>query len=137
MKKLKKINKQGFTLIELMVVLLIVGILTSLIAVNVFRAQKEAKRKAAMIELKSLEQAINLFHGEKNRYPKDLDQLISGQFLKERKLKDQWGKKYVYIPKYSDDGEMIVSYILYSSGPDRRRNTKDDIGNPNIKKEND
>ena len=57
-------KKQGFTLIELMVVLLIIGILTSLIAVNVFRAQKQAKIKAASIEIKSLEQAINLFQGE-------------------------------------------------------------------------
>ncbi|MCK4906574.1 MAG: type II secretion system protein GspG [Spirochaetes bacterium] len=128
-------KKQGFTLIELMVVLLIIGILTSLIAVNVFRAQKQAKIKAASIEIKSLEQAINLFQGEKNRYPKRLEELVSGEFLKEGKLKDQWGKKYIYVPKFSDDGEVIVKYVLFSSGPDRRRDTKDDIGNPAIKKD--
>ncbi len=62
-------KNKGFTIIELMVVLVIIGVLASLIVPNVLGRAQEAKVSAAKTDLKSLEQALKLYKLDNQRYP--------------------------------------------------------------------
>jgi len=127
LKKQQKKKKQnlGFSLVELMVVLAIIGILTTIVTVNVFKVKDDAKIKVAKMGIQSIKNALIL----RNKYPKSLDELAKDKSIS-GKLVDPWGRKYVYIPRYSDDGDTITSYIVYSCGPDGKKDTADDIGKP-------
>lgn len=75
MKKLSKINK-GFTLVELLVVMAILGILVALVAGNFRTAQirgRDAQRKS---DLKELSHSLELFYADYGRYPSDLSGLM-------------------------------------------------------------
>ena len=102
--------QHGFTLIELMVVLLIIGVLAALIVPNVLDRADDAKATAAKTDVSNLMQALKLYKLDNGRYPsaeqglaalvtkpttepvppnwkKNLDQLPN----------DPWGKPYVYL----------------------------------------
>lgn len=125
MEKKRKVYP-GFTLVELMVVLAIMGILTSIVAVSVFKQKDKASVKAAEISLKGIEQALILHQADNKQYPKTLQELVDKGTIKGQ-LKDPWGTKFNYSPLYSDDGSRVMKYILFSSGPDGIINTTDDI----------
>jgi len=127
-KKRRKVYP-GFTLVELMVVLAIIGILTSIVTVNVFKAKDGASITAAKVSLESIRTSINMYQMNNQQYPKTLQELVDKKLIK-NKLQDPWGEKFIYVPIYSDSGSSIVKYVLYSSGPDGTKDTPDDIGNP-------
>ena len=104
------VTQRGFTLIELMVVLLIIGVLAALIVPNVLDRADDAKATAAKTDVGNLMQALKLYKLDNGRYPsaeqglaalvtkpsaepvppnwkKNLDQLP----------KDPWGSAYVYL----------------------------------------
>jgi len=124
MKKNKK-NK-GFTLIELMVVLAIIGVLTTIIAVNVFKTLGTAKKKTCEIELKTLRNILLQYHTDKGRYPTQLAELKTEKYIK--KTTDPWGNPYIYVPQHDESGEKVINYKIHSKGPDGKSGTKDDMG---------
>ncbi len=124
MKKKRKVYP-GFTLVELMVVLAIIGILTSIVAVNVFKQKGKASVKSAEISLKAIEQQLGMYQANANQYPKTLQELVNKGDL--TSIKDPWGINFYYTPIYSDDGSRVAKYILFSSGPDGSKDTSDDI----------
>ena len=109
---------RGMTLIEIMVVLVILGLIASAIGINVFNQLKEANIRAARLDLKALEQAIDLYHVEQSNYPDGLQQLTP-KYTKEIH-KDPWNMDYVYV----HSGE---SFEIYSYGPDKAQGGGDDI----------
>ena len=114
---------KGFTLIEIMVVVLIMGLLAGLIGVNVVRYLDESRVKAAAAQIKSLEEALELYRMETGAYPTTNEGLsvLVGKFLKAEKLpKDPWGLDYYYI----SDGK---TFTLKSLGKDKIAGTEDDI----------
>ncbi len=117
---------QGFTLIEIMVVVMIIGMLATVVSVGVMDYLDKAKRKTAVQQIKALEQACNFYKMDNNRYPtteQGLEALVqeptsppqppnykSGGYIDHVPL-DPWGYEYQY---YNDGGKArIVSY-----GPD-------------------
>lgn len=135
-------RQQGFTLIEVMVVLLIIGIMASMIAPQILGSQEEAQLKKAAVDIQSLESALEMYKLKNNTFPtseQGLDALVTaptidpiprnyqeGGFIK-RLPNDPWGNPYQLI----SPGELGVIDI-FTNGPDGEAGTDDDIGNWNI-----
>ncbi len=92
-------SQRGMTLIEIMVVLVILGLIASAVAVNVMGSLGEAKVKQAKTDLHTLENCLDLYKIEKNRYPsteEGLQALVAAGKCKAQ-LNDPWGHPYVYL----------------------------------------
>lgn len=118
----------GFTLLEILVVLVILGMLASLVGPQVFKQLGGSKTKAAQLQIQELSAALDLYRLEVGRYPttqQGLDALITqprnvdqwnGPYLKKSVIrKDPWGNDYQY--RYpGQHGE----FDLWSHGADGR-----------------
>lgn len=69
-------NQRGFTLIELIVVVSIIGILAGIALVNVSNFQRKARESALRGDLFEMRKAIDNFYADKQRYPTDLNELV-------------------------------------------------------------
>jgi len=100
--------QRGFTLIELIVVVTIVGILASLALVNVRTAQRKARESALRDNLFNMRKAIDNFYADKQRYPADLNELVPNYIRRIPKdpitLQEDW--ETVMDDPMSLDGEM-------------------------------
>jgi len=127
-------SEKGFSLIELIVVLVILGLLAAVVAPNVYNKLAKGKDQIARIQIKELEGALQLFLFDLGRYPtsaEGLDALVhnpgnldawSGPYLEKDVPKDPWGRAYTYrCPGMHGD------YDLLSFGPDGTEGGDDDI----------
>src|SRR5512136_2673902 len=92
-------RERGMTLIEILVVLTILGLIAAAVAVNVVGQLGEAKVKQAKTDLHTLENCLDLYKIDKNRYPtteEGLQALVTAGKCKAQ-LKDPWGNPYVYL----------------------------------------
>jgi len=117
-------NKDGFTLIELIVVMVILGLLAALVGPRFFGKVEKATQSAAKTEVEMLGQALDLFKLDTGRYPttaEGLNALMAnpgipnwdGPYLKKALPIDPWKKPYNYqSPGTHGD------YDLSSYGPD-------------------
>jgi general secretion pathway protein G len=116
----------GFTLIEIMVVIIILGLLATLIIPNITGYTEKAKREKARADIASLEGALELFKADSGFYPtteQGLDALVikpstgripakwmEGGYFKKGVPLDPWGNRYVYFaPGRRGEGYEIVS----------------------------
>ena len=72
----------GFTLIELLVVMAIIGTLLSVVAPRYFKSLDHARETALKQDLSIMREAIGHFHGDLNRYPDSLNELVDRRYLK-------------------------------------------------------
>lgn len=140
MMKLKH-RQAGFTLIEIMVVVVILGILAAAVVPKIMSRPEQARIEKTKHDIGSFETALEIYKLDNYQYPstdQGLEALVSKpsgspqprNYSKEayiKKLKkDPWGKEYLYlIPGTHGD------FDLYSLGPDKVP-SDDDIGNWNI-----
>lgn len=121
-------RQRGFTLLELLVVLVILGLLASLVGPQVLKHLGTSKTKTAALQIEELSAALDLYRLEVGRYPttnEGLDALIekpssapnwNGPYLKKKVVrKDPWGFDYVYNYP-GQHGE----FDLYSLGADNK-----------------
>lgn len=124
---LKRIGHHGFTLIELMVVLVILGVLASLIVPRIMGRPEEARRIKARVDIQSLETALKLYNLDNGVYPtteQGLQALVEppsvgvlpkkwrdGGYLEKGKVpEDPWGNDYVYLSPGSHGDFDLISY---------------------------
>ncbi len=118
-------KQSGFTLIEIMIVVVILGILASIVVPNIMGSPDEARIVKAKQDIRTLEGALNLYKLDNFNYPstdQGLEALVSkpsGQpeaknwkkkgYLK-KLLKDPWGNEYLYLNSGADGDINIFSY---------------------------
>lgn len=123
----------GFTLIEIMIVVVILGLLAALIAPNVIGKGEEAKVKIACTQMKSIFEAMQLFKSDNGSYPTTLEGIgallknpnpdtyknysPSGYLGGKNLPKDPWKNEYTYT---NENGTVV----LKSSGGDTKDDTK-------------
>ncbi|MDO6965238.1 type II secretion system major pseudopilin GspG [Rhizobium alvei] len=113
----------GFSLVELLVVLAIIGLLSALVAPRVLNYLSTAKVETAKIQIKNLQSALELFYIDAGRYPTNDEGLSalakkpadvtawSGPYLKDADmLKDPWGNAFLYSAP-EDGGEALVKSL--------------------------
>ncbi len=125
-------RRLGFTLIELMIVVIIIAALAAMVAPSLIGRSDEAKDKIAQGDLASLDTALKLYRLDTGAYPtteQGIDSLLTttgkGPYL-ERKPLDPWGRKYQYR---CPGTHRPSSYDLFSMGRDGKDGTTDDIRN--------
>lgn len=113
----------AFTLLEMMLVVLIIGLLAGVVGWNIVGQGNKARIAATRASMKTISAAIESYQLDKGEFPADLNLLVSSQRLKEV-AKDAWKNEFTYFPSNSVAGR---GYTLYSAGPDKQAGNEDDI----------
>jgi len=129
----KTVRGSAFTLIEIMLVVIIIGILAAMVGPRLTGRSEQARNAVAKADVVSLSLALDLYEMDNGSYPQALSGLITkssaasnwlGPYIKKKPM-DPWGREYIY--KYP--GAINAStYDLYSSGKDGQPGTADDVG---------
>lgn len=108
----------GFTLIELMVVLVIIGLLATIVIINVMPAADRAKVTKARADIQIIDQAVQMYYLDNRRYPtseEGVQALVAGRYLR-RSQDDPWGHPY----HYAAPGRGGQPYAIATWGADGR-----------------
>ncbi len=105
----RRSRRSGFSLIELMVVITIIGLLGGIVGVNVFKYMKRANISTTKTQMRSIEQAIAGYKLEHRRLPDTLDELMGeeGDLGEGPVPKDAWGNDFFYEARGSKDYDLI------------------------------
>lgn len=118
----RRARSQGFTLVELLLVLVILALIGGLVLPGIIGKAESAKVKAAASQIDRLAMAVESYYLDTGNTPENLQQLVeepgtvagwNGPYVKPSSLKDPWGREYVY--QYpGEHGE----FDIYSLGAD-------------------
>jgi general secretion pathway protein G len=115
-------TSQGFSLIELLVVLVILGLIAGLVVPNIMQRGEDAKVRAAKAEIQRLSMAVDEFYLDSGRPPRELRELVerpsnarnwNGPYVNASNLVDPWDNPYQY--RYPGQHR---SYDIFSNGAD-------------------
>lgn len=136
----KRQKRQGFTLVELMVVIVIIGLLATVVAINVLPSQDRAMVGKARADISVLEQAIETYRLDNLTFPDDLNALTTapanlaqperyrqGGYIR-RLPEDPWGNPYQYRRQSAHGGQFDV-YSLGADGKEGGEGNDADLGN--------
>ncbi len=135
-------QQKGFTLIEIMVVIVILGILGSFVVPNIMGSQERANMQKAVSDINALETSLKMYKMDNYDYPsteQGIEALVSQTDIEPlprrfpdegyitRLPKDPWGNEYQLLNP-GENGKIDV----FTMGPDGEAGTDDDIGNWNL-----
>jgi general secretion pathway protein G len=122
-RRLSRHGESGFTLVEILVVITIIGLIMALVGPRVLNYLGEAKVKAARIQIESFSSTLDLFYLDTGRYPSTTEGLTAlmqrpgnvegwnGPYLKGAAVpNDPWGHPYVYRGPGEHGPYDVVSY---------------------------
>ncbi len=114
----KRKKQEGFTLIEILVVVVIIGLLASLVGPKLFKKVDKAKIEVAKEQIRELKVALDLYKLDVGKYPDSLEALIhndgsenwDGPYLQKKYIpNDPWGNPYQYEVIDGGDSVRITS----------------------------
>jgi len=124
---MKRKGRRGFTLVELMVVIVIIGILAGVVVMNFAGHDYEARKTRVKHDFKVIEDSIMMYKLHTGRYPEKMEDLIDqppdaknwkGPYFKDRGLpRDPWDEPYMFT---TDSIAGSYEYELISYGSDRQ-----------------
>ncbi|MCS6627076.1 type II secretion system major pseudopilin GspG [Roseibacterium beibuensis] len=133
-------KRAGFTLVELMVVIVIIGLLATVVAINVLPSQDKAMVGKARADISVLEQAIETYRLDNLAFPDDLQALVAapaglarperyrqGGYVR-RLPEDPWGNPYQYRRPSAHGGQFDV-FSLGADGREGGEGNDADLGN--------
>ena len=139
MSSIRGSGQRGFTLLEIMVVVAILGVLVSIVAPNVLGNKEKADHQKVISDIVALENALDMYRLDNNHYPttdQGLEALVtkpsgspeprsyrSNGYVR-RLPQDPWGNDYYLV----SPGEY-APVDIFSAGPDGQPGTDQDIGN--------
>lgn len=129
----RSIQRGGFTLLELLLVMAILVVLASLSTFAILNLRDSTSQQAAQVQVETLKDACTMFKLSVGRFPNSLDDLHAvpsgmtlaewgGPYLDEPVNNDPWGRPYNYAPNNASQTVRVTS-----NGPDGQRNTGDDV----------
>src|SRR3982751_1515066 len=119
---MQKAKRRGFTLMELLIVLVLIGLLAALVAPTLYQRINPAKESAARAQIENFMTALDSYFVDTGRYPSGTEGLKAlrakpessdkwnGPYLKKEVPADPWGNAYVYRAPGRNGGYEIVSY---------------------------
>lgn len=122
-------GEAGFTLIEILLVVVIIGILAAVAVPRLGGRVGMSQRKAAEASIKNISLAVNMYELDNGKFPDSLQNLLTkggeinwnGPYLEKGLLpKDPWGNEF----QYTKQGD---SYTIASAGPDGSMGSADDV----------
>ncbi len=130
-------NEDGFTLVEMLVVLGIIVLLAAMIAPQVIRYLGAARSQTASVQIKNIESALELYFLDNGHYPTDNEGLKAlveapqsgpswhGPYLKQASaITDPWGRPYIY-KQPGDHGNFDLSSLGRDGAPGGEGENKD------------
>ncbi len=121
-RRMAKVARAGFTLIELMIGIVIIGILVGGAMYTAMTVMANAKRSATKNTIQTIKMSLMSYNQEKGEYPKTLQDLVAALFLNKPLPKDGWEKKFMYRVTPGDDAKH--PYELFSYGADGPKGSK-------------
>lgn len=130
--------ENGFTLIEVLLVMVILTVLAAVVVPKFTKRSEQARITAARTDIANLEVALDAYEVDNGRYPskseglkalvenRSNDENWKGPYLKRGVPVDPWGNPYIYT---QPGRHNTYGYDLYSFGPDKKEGGDDDIDN--------
>jgi len=119
-------KRAGFTLLEMMLVVVIIGILAGVAVFSISGQTENARRETTKASLRMLKSALEQYNGQFALYPASLDQLATGTTKQLDKVpRDGWKNTFMYYPGTNSNPER--PFDLFSTGKDKVPNTPDDL----------
>ncbi len=126
---------RGFSFLEIMLVVAIIGILVSLVSVNLVGQMSKSKITATKSQMNSIETALGMFEIDSGSYPTTEQGLMALVVRPSDLSEDEWSKYMKKLPQdawrqdfiYRSPGENDSDFDLISMGKDKKEGTEDDI----------
>jgi general secretion pathway protein G len=119
-------RQRGFTLIEIMVVVVILGLLATIVAPNVLGSAERARTRKAEADVTQIASAVRMWLLHNPGQLPELDDLLRkdrrGEAYLDSYAEDPWGNDYIILR-----GERVNDFVVVSKGPDGILDTDDDI----------
>jgi general secretion pathway protein G len=118
--------RHAFTLIEIILVIALLGILTSALAVALVKSGNRAKIDLTYTGMNTIKQQLDAYNIRNGKYPTTVDGLrvLVPNYVPQKSLNDPWKNPYAY---YSPVQGIAEGFDLRSNGPDGLAQTQDDI----------